>query len=120
MFRSTLFRLVALLTFIGLFFNRLLTAVTGAGEMAKADPLAGLTEGRMVHYVLPDGRSSGEHRPAIVVKVWNKATGYVNLQVITDGSNDGDPYAAGIHWATSISYSEGKEPRTWHWIEHAI
>lgn len=125
MLRQPLFRLVALITFVVLFFNRLLTTAAGIpsvgnGELSKpVDPLAGLTEGRMVHFVLPDGRSAGEHRPAVVVRVWNKATGYVNLQVLTDGSNDGDLYAAGVYWATSVTYSEGKEPRTWHWIEQA-
>lgn len=79
----------------------------------------GLTEGRIVHYVLPDGRSKGEHRPAIVVKVWNKEIGYVNLQVFTDFSNDGVPYESGQYWATSVNYSEDPQPRTWHWIEKA-
>lgn len=50
--------------------------------------MEGLTEGRIVHYVLPDGNHEGEHRPAIIVKVWNKTTGYVNLQVFVDGTND--------------------------------
>lgn len=79
----------------------------------------GLTEGRIVHYVLPHGPSRGEHRPAIVVKVWSKDMGTVNLQVFTDGSNDGENYAAGVLWQTSIVYSEDKEPDTWHWIEPA-
>jgi hypothetical protein len=83
----------------------------------------GLTVGRMVHYVLPEGRSLGEHRPAIVVRVWKDIPSYpegtVNLQVFTDGSNDGRDHAAGIVWRTSVHYSEGKEPGTWHWIEKA-
>lgn len=82
--------------------------------------MEGLTEGRIVHYVLPDGRSAGEHRPALVVKVWNQ-DGTANLHVFTDFTND---YSApegetGTLWATSVPYSEGKEPRTWHWIERA-
>lgn len=83
----------------------------------------GLTEGRMVHYVLPHGRSQGEHRPAIVVKLcppeWNYHEGTVQLQVFTDGTNDGEQYASGMCWATSVQYSESKEPGTWHWIERA-
>lgn len=82
----------------------------------------GLTAGRMVHYVLPDGRSQGEHRPAIVVRVWDIPSypaGTINLQVFTDGSNDGKDYAAGTVWKTSVHYSEDKEPGTWHWIEKA-
>lgn len=77
----------------------------------------GLTEGRIVHYVLPDGPFAGEHRPAIVVKVWDKETGCCNLQVLTDGTNDGELYKSGLYWATSRLYSEGHEGFTWHWPE---
>jgi hypothetical protein len=80
----------------------------------------GLTEGKIVHYVLPDGRSKGEIRPAIVVRVWRDvspdliAKGYSNLQVFTDGTND---YEDGtrVLWATSKVYSENYELGTWHW-----
>jgi len=95
--------------------------------------MEGLTEGRIVHYVL----DSGEHRPAIVVKVWrypdpdvvdqdgaallNPRNGCSNLQVFTDSDagakfNDALPP---VMWATSRVYSENKEPGTWHWIEKA-
>ena len=91
--------------------------------------MKGLTEGRMVHYVLPNG----DHRPAIVVKVWNKEEGYINVQVITDGSNDrlayyphvlsdrfGESLDNGMLWVTSIYPDlEEKLPNTWHWIEPA-
>lgn len=80
--------------------------------------MEGVTEGRIVHYVLPDGNHAGEHRPAIIVKVWNQTGGYVNLMVFVDGTND-YPHYSGPVWATSIGYSEDKEPRTWHWIERA-
>lgn len=84
--------------------------------------MEGLTAGRNVHYVLPDGRSKGEHRPAIVVKLcppeWNYPDGAVQLQVFVDGTND-YPDAAGSLWRTSVLYSEGKEAGTWHWIEKA-
>lgn len=85
----------------------------------------GLTEGRMVHYVLPEEelcRSAGEHRPAIIVKVWGKESGVINLQVLTDASNDydkGHAGASGMFWATSIQYSEDPLPNTWHWMERA-
>lgn len=77
---------------------------------------------------------NGDHRPAIVVKVWNIDTpscpSYVNLQVITDGSNDlyafnpedrrRDDVAHGHFWATSICFDDQeKKPGTWHWIERA-
>lgn len=91
--------------------------------------MEGLIEGRIVHYVLPNGNSTGEHRPAIIVKVWPSMveSGTVNLLVFTDCNNDVDPrnpqtasYGSGVVWATSVHYEEtGKERRTWHWIERA-
>ena len=82
----------------------------------------GLTEGRIVHYVLESGRSQGEHRPAIVVKVWPQYAeshpGMVQLQVFTDQTNDG--FDTGTIWRTSIHPDfEDKKPGTWHWIERA-
>lgn len=77
----------------------------------------------LVHYVLPDGRSKGEHRPAIIVKACPPEWGYppedetMQLQVFTDGGNDGAPYTSGLYWATSVKHSEDKEPGTWHYIE---
>lgn len=78
----------------------------------------GLTEGRMVHYVLQTGPSDGQHRPALVVKVWNKDTGVANLTVFPDWENDG-LFGSGSFWATSVQYSEEPKPGTWHWIERA-
>lgn len=87
--------------------------------------MEGLTEGRIVHFVLPEGPHKGDHRPAIVLRVWRQgdgrppANGYSNLIVFTDGANDGDLYANGLIWQTSVEYSETPLPRTWHWIEKA-
>lgn len=86
------------------------------------------TVGRITHYVLPDGRSKGDHRPAVIVRVWGEdqvkagtlpaeALGTVQLQVFTDGSNDGDQYAAGIVWKTSVVHDEAGGLGTWHWPE---
>jgi hypothetical protein len=92
----------------------------------------GLIEGRIVHFVMPEG----DHRPAVIVKVWepyagNPDKGMVNLQVFVDGTNDASkknidsmPFTRtdaerGLFWATSRFYSEDKEPGTWHWIEKA-
>jgi hypothetical protein len=105
----------------------------------------GLIEGRIVHFVMPNG----QHRPAIVVQVWRvpdspgpepilKApeNGCCNLRVFTDGPNDvpytpeekeklgnwgfrEDDVRHGHIWATSMMYSEEPKPGTWHWIEHA-
>jgi hypothetical protein len=92
----------------------------------------GLIEGRIVHFVMPDGK----HSPAMIVRVWNQETGMSNLQVFTDGSNslpytpeekvlfsnfgmDLNQVAHGHIWMTSRSYSEEPKPGTWHWIERA-
>lgn len=90
-------------------------------NQAPSEPKAipGLTEGRMVHYVLPDGIRKGEHRPAVIVKVWDYGHGTSNLQVFTDGRNDGDNDLNGVEWKTSIMYSEEPKPGTWHFIERA-
>lgn len=96
-----------------------------AVEATEAPPVVtgipGLTEGRIVHYVLPDGYSAGQHRPAIVVRVWEPGGGPMGtcqLQVFTDGNNDGPGYASGIVWRTSVMYSAERKPYTWHWPEH--
>jgi hypothetical protein len=84
----------------------------------------GLTEGRIVHFVLP----SGVHRPAIIVAVWNQTTGTSNLQVFLDGTNDKGAFdgvenppdvSKGIMWGLSADYSETPRPHSWHWIEKA-
>lgn len=80
--------------------------------------MEGLTEGRIVHYVLDEGSNKGEHRPAIVVKVWNKESGVCNLHVFTDGYNDDlEDYIL----PTSVSPDFNNIPLlgTWHWIEKA-
>lgn len=86
--------------------------------------MEGLAIGRIVHFVLPSGRSAGQHRPAIVVRLWGTPTAdytpAVQLQVLTDGTNDFDretPGADGLLWATSVPYSEEPKPYTWHWPE---
>ena len=74
--------------------------------------------GRQVHYVLPEGRAAGEHRPATIVKIWDPVPAHgslVQLQVLTDQTNDG--YDTGLLWRTSVRYSEEHDPGTWHWPE---
>jgi hypothetical protein len=75
--------------------------------------------GRIVHFVLPNG----EHRPAIVVRVWPEEfpnnshdhTG-LNLQVFLDGANDNEAYRGmelpakidllhGTMWYTNAQYA---------------
>ncbi len=85
--------------------------------------MEGLVEGRICHYVLVNG----EHRPAIVVRVFEsgKPYGLANLIVFSDGSNDarvvsGNVSEQGLFWATSAHYDPaGTEHHTWHWIEKA-
>jgi len=76
--------------------------------------------GRIVHYVMP----SGEHRPAIIVQVWEPESGLVNLQVFTDGPND--DMSLGItgpndNWRGSVPQYHGDPlsapQNTWHWPE---
>lgn len=74
----------------------------------------GLGIGRIVHYVLPSGPSKGQHRPAIVVRVWNPE-GLVQLQVFTDGLNDG---LLNTEWQTSVTYSSQPTEGTWHYLEY--
>jgi hypothetical protein len=82
--------------------------------------------GRVVHYVLPqksDLRPSsiGEHRPAMVIRVWgeNDPDAAVQLSVLLDGRNDKEDYTGEIMWVTSVRHDEvNKEPGTWHWCEH--
>lgn len=81
--------------------------------------MEGLTEGRIVHYVLEDGPNKGEHRPAIIVKVWSQENGCSNLQVFIDGSNDSVPYSGSVVWKTSRIFDPDHKPSTWHWIEKA-
>lgn len=68
--------------------------------------------GDKVLYVLPDGKSKGEERPAFVVKVWSPET--VNLQVLTDGSNDDIQYSGLMKWVTSVTRDPDRKPGTWH------
>lgn len=79
----------------------------------------GLTEGRIVHYVMPDHK----HRPAIITQVFNP-DGLINVRVFTDGANDTN--SIGWHtehpdWVTSIKFDDNSSPEvnTWHWIERA-
>jgi len=104
-----------------------------SGQQIRAKLEEGLTKlqartsrrphvGCSVLYVMSSGHSKGEDRPAIIVRDWNNPNtlGMVNLQVFTDFLNDypaGVPGSDGRLWATSVHYSEDKEPGTWHWPE---
>jgi hypothetical protein len=69
--------------------------------------------GRIVHYVLPDGRHPGEVRAAIITRVWGDTC--VNLQVFIDGKNDyDDPQNIDHTWKTSAIL--GSETQSGHWF----
>jgi hypothetical protein len=90
------------------------------------------TIGRVLHYCYSDydldeahKHLVGEIRPAIVVRVWPNeypgddtadvlGNGY-NVQVFTDGENDGKP--SGFFWACSrkITSTSNPVPGTLHW-----
>ncbi|MGA9771664.1 MAG: hypothetical protein WBV94_21720 [Blastocatellia bacterium] len=77
--------------------------------------IKGLIEGRIVHFVLPDGPRIGEHRPAIITKVWNADPGTVNLQVFMDGLRDN---GGTTRWFSSVlPDEENKREGTWHFPE---
>lgn len=61
--------------------------------------------GDIVLYNLGPVDYGPEHvwRPAIIVRVWSPGSpsSACQLQVFTDGTNDGAGYASGLEWATS-------------------
>lgn len=83
--------------------------VTSLGAMIAVPQVPSI--GRLVHYVMPNGK----HRPAMIVEAWDNSS-HLNLQVFTDGSNDG-PDTPSMLWQTSVEYAESPAPNTWHWPE---
>jgi len=98
------------------------------------------TIGRIVHYIL----KTGEHRPAIIVRVWPGEYGNdevkdgINVQILLDGGNDKaalrppagqeirgvmgrvteQECATGSAWRTSVRYDgTGLMSGSWHWPE---
>ena len=74
--------------------------------------------GAEVFFVLSSGFSTGQRRPAVVVRDWGN--NLVNLQVFVDGFNDfasGDIGSDGPSWATSVqdAPAASRELGTWHW-----
>ena len=77
--------------------------------------------GRIVHYILPSGPSAGEHRAAIVTRVWGELPGAcVQLTVFTDSNAEGtyNDQLPSVLWATSVKEdATATKPGTWHWPE---
>lgn len=88
-----------------------------SGDQAPNQPMAGLIEGRIVHYV-PVGQPTGEaeHDAAIVARVLDADKGRVTLVCQGVGGNTG---RAIQYVMPCCDYSEDQEPGTWHWIERA-
>lgn len=73
--------------------------------------------GLIVNYVMPESAGGTPViRPAIIVNIYDKddTMQKVQLQVFTDGSNDGKQYEKGLYWATSVPHSDDHKPGTWH------
>ena len=66
--------------------------------------------GRIVHYVLNEGRSKGQSRPAQVVAVFDQPDGppLCNLVVTLDGENDAIPDNSHGHL---FKYEAGESPK---------
>lgn len=78
--------------------------------------------GRIVQYKLPSGPNRGHYRPAIIVRVMDaeydsigaSPESLVQLQVFTDGMNDGVEYGLHpMHWATSVTPGDGFGEYIW-------
>lgn len=78
------------------------------------------TIGRIVHYVLNEGRNAGEERPAIIVRTWGDTPeSCVQLQVFTDSGTAGklNDFLPPVMWKTSVVQDDGKAPGTFHFPE---
>jgi len=78
--------------------------------------------GRTVRYGIgKDADGNVVERPAVVVRVWNKDTGAVNLQVFLDGGNDagefinGEQCRQGLAWKTSVTRTDAPAVGSWWW-----
>lgn len=76
--------------------------------------MKGLIEGRNVHFCLLD---DGSHRAGFVNQVLDADQGIASITIFLQ---EGDYSPTGLHTRRVIgTYSESKEPGTWHWIEQA-
>ncbi len=70
----------------------------------------GLTVGRMVHYVCPNGA----HRAAIVIDI-DRLADNVDLFVFAMPQDE----CGGFFMRTDAEFSQEPKEQTWHWIEKA-
>lgn len=71
----------------------------------------GLTEGRIVHFVV----SPDQHRAAMVVNVQDKEKGLCDLFVFSMPQDA----RGGFFMSIGVQYDDKKAVDTWHWIEKA-
>lgn len=72
--------------------------------------------GDLVLFRLDSGNNPGEYRPAFIVRAWGATPeAVVNLQVLTDETNDGLTSTA---WVTSRKH--GDDNGQWLWPGEAI
>ncbi len=83
-----------------------------------AAPTQPPTLGRVIHYVLPDGRRAGEVRAAMVTNVFpSAADGMCNGTVFLDQLNDAD--SKGFFGSAKFDDSATPAQGTWHWPPRA-
>ena len=89
--------------------------VAVVGMPAKPEPIAGLSVGRIVGFVLPASHARvGQVVPAVITRMWGAGHPTVQLTPFVDVANDG---AVAPSECSSVCHdAEGKEPRTWHWL----
>ncbi len=95
----------------------------GMPDTRNANPLAGLTEGRIVHFVLesPKDKTVTFHRAAIVSRVANLKKGTADLHVFIPRSDFPKNLNPGsVLMVENVEYDNGdKAVGTWHFPEHA-
>ena len=91
----------------------------GKEKTAPPEPIPGLTEGRIVHYVLDYGHKKGEHRAAMVVYVHDHGSGLVDLLIFTRKVDFPASDHPGHTWfKEKVPFSKiPQEDGHWHWIE---
>lgn len=75
------------------------------------------TIGRIVHFHFHDAVGNLVTRPAMIVRVWNDSE--VNLQVFTDGGNDGIDQASGLWKRAQVPYHHEIRAGSWRWPPRA-
>lgn len=80
-------------------------------------PLAGVTEGRVVRYVIRDGVKAGEVRAGIISRVINAETGLVDITVFYQGPFDGRRMDNSTEYTPMVNHDADKSNGTWHFPE---